>query len=48
MAESRLAGVPGGVGARDETGSRHIYVIFSGLVLVVLLAATTCAGRPRS
>jgi EmrB/QacA subfamily drug resistance transporter len=39
MAESRLAGVPGGVGARDETGSRHIYVVFSGLVLVVLLAA---------
>ena len=29
----------GGVGPPDEQGSRHIYIVFSGLVLVMLLAA---------
>ena len=39
MSASPPAGVPEGVGPPDEQGSRHIYVVFSGLVLVMLLAA---------
>ena len=39
MADPPLAGMPEGVGSQDERDSRHIYVVFSGLVLVMLLAA---------
>ena len=39
MSESPPAGVTEGLGSPDEQGSRHIYVVFSGLVLVMLLAA---------
>jgi MFS family permease len=39
MSASSHAGVPEGVGRADEQRSRHIYVVFSGLVLVMLLAA---------
>ncbi len=39
MSESSPAGATEDLGSPDEQGSRHIYVVFSGLVLVMLLAA---------
>ena len=39
MSESSPAGATEDLGSLDEQGSRHIYVVFSGLVLVMLLAA---------
>ena len=39
MSASLPAGMPESGGLRDGQGSRHIYVVFSGLVLVMLLAA---------
>ena len=39
MPASPAAGTPESGGPPDGQGSRHIYVIFSGLVLVMLLAA---------
>ena len=39
MSESPPAGATEDLGSPDEQGSRHIYVVFSGLVLVMLLAA---------
>jgi MFS family permease len=39
MSESSSAGASEDLGSPDEQGSRHIYVVFSGLALVMLLAA---------
>ena len=39
MSELSPAGATEDIGSPDEQGSRHIYVVFSGLVLVMLLAA---------
>ena len=39
MSEALPAGTREGVGSADGQGSRHVYVVFSGLVLVMLLAA---------
>jgi MFS family permease len=39
MSESSPASAGEDLGSPDEQGSRHIYVVFSGLVLVMLLAA---------
>ena len=39
MSASPPAGMPESGGLRDGQGSRHIYIVFSGLVLVMLLAA---------
>jgi MFS family permease len=39
MSEPHPAGATEDIGSREEQGSRHIYVVFSGLVLVMLLAA---------
>ena len=39
MPEALTGGMPEGIGPAAEQGSRHIYVVFSGLVLVMLLAA---------
>src|SRR6478609_10477160 len=39
MPEPSPGGASEDLGPRDEQGSRHIYVVFTGLVLVMLLAA---------
>jgi EmrB/QacA subfamily drug resistance transporter len=39
MSEALPAGMPEGGEPADRQGSRHIYVVFSGLLLVMLLAA---------